>query len=426
MSLEIENYIEAQYRKIFDGTLYEETDQEFANLYENVGHERLKRIFTILHSEFNEEFKTLNQRLPTGDEEAHFWADPSRELIYRIEIVRGLQRNLAETQYAFDLDEYYETVISDCESWLSASGGSKIPPHHQEVTLYYLKPIFILRNAVPYNSVFHSLGTQGEILGRGGFSEVYKYHHPTVDIDFAVKILRPVFSSENDREEWEHRFFREAKMLFSLSHPNIVKIYDVGWLYDTPFIKMEFIDGMTLNEVIGRYSLLPFENAGRATLQILSGVQYAHERGIIHRDLKPSNVIACKDGWICKIIDFGVSAYLETEGYTRLTRTGEHVAGGLYIDPELNQNPSLRDVRSDIYSIGAILYFLLSGRAPGPDAEEYLRKANEKLTDLQVRIVMKALATELDSRYSSCKEMKIAIQEELDNISLNEVRDNEY
>ena len=251
-------------------------------------------------------------------------------------------------------------------------------------------------------------------LGEGGFGAVYPYHHPVLDMDFAVKVFSPVFVSGEEELKAEKRFFREAKMLFVLNHPNIVRVYDVGRIKGRPFIKMELVEGESLQKLHDETGNLSFGDAAKAISQVLKGLQYAHAHGIIHRDLKPSNVMAGRDAQtgetLYKIIDFGVSAFMDTEGYTRITKTGEVPAGGQYIDPELSARPMLRDSRSDIFSAGAILYFILCGRTPGPDAEEYLRRSNAELTDEQVGAVMKALSSDLDQRYASCDEMRLAVE----------------
>lgn len=107
-----------------------------------------------------------------------------------------------------------------------------------------------------------------------------------------------MFASEEDRIEGEKRFFREARMLFQLKHENIVRIYDVGRIKGRPFIKIEFVEGETLDKVQQRFSNLPFANAGRAVCQILSGLQHAHDQGIIHRDLKPTNIMVAINRWL--------------------------------------------------------------------------------------------------------------------------------
>ena len=247
-------------------------------------------------------------------------------------------------------------------------------------------------------------------IGSGGFGLVYKYHNDCLDMDFAVKVYAPVFVSSDEQKEGEKRFFREAKMLFQLNHNNIVKIYDAGRIPEGPYIRMEYIKGFNLNRLQEERGLLSFESSLEVIKPILKGLEYAHEKGIIHRDLKPSNVMFSTTEELFKIIDFGVSAFIDTDKNTKLTRTGETIAGGSYIDPLLQDDPKLRDCRSDIYSIGAIWYWLLCGRAPcGSDMKGFLKDAVPRLTGEEIDIVMKCLAGNLEERYRDCKELLNAI-----------------
>lgn len=240
-------------------------------------------------------------------------------------------------------------------------------------------------------------------IGSGGFGAVFKYHNACLDMDFALKVYAPVFVSPYEQEEGEKRFFREAKMLFQLNHRNIVRIYDAGKISEEPFIRMEYIEGYDLNGLQKKYGVLDFECSSKVIKSILNGLEYAHERGIIHRDLKPSNIVFSTKEKLFKIIDFGVSAFLDVDNHTKLTKTGEAVAGGAYIDPVLQENPKLRDCRSDIYSIGAIWYWLLCGKAPqGSDMRSYLTNAVPNLSNEQIDIVMKCLAGNLEDRYENC------------------------
>lgn len=414
LEIDIENFIEGQYRKYFQYLPYSERDQQYAGLYRDIPHEKMREMFSSFHSELTSLFDIMNSRLPTGDEGAHFWADPSRDLIAVIDTIRTLQNELEHTPYIFRINDYYDKLFNSCSLWLSQSGGSLIPPHMEKVTLFYMKPIFLPADeTLPYQEL-HELGEQSELLGRGGFGEVYRYHHPIVDIDFAVKIFNPMFASEEDKVKGEKRFFREAKMLFQLNHPNIERIYDVGRFNGKSFIKIEYVNGKTIEAIRSEHGNFSYKDAVGAIRQILNGLQHAHDNGIIHRDLKPSNVMVetAPGKWTCKIIDFGISAFMETEGYTKLTKTGERVAGGSYIDPLLQENPSLRDVRSDIYSVGAIMYYLLCGRPPiGGDVERYLRDSNSKLTNEQIAGILKSLSLDINYRYSSCDEMKHVIED---------------
>lgn len=244
----------------------------------------------------------------------------------------------------------------------------------------------------------------GSSVGNGGYGTVYLYHHKLLDMDFAIKLFEPVFVSNEENLEGEKRFFREAKVLFQLNHENIVRVYDIGRLNGQPFIRMEFVDGETIQNFVAAKGTISFERSVKPILALLNGLSYAHKLGVIHRDLKPSNFMFTKDGKF-KIIDFGISAFLESECYSKLTKTGEAIAGGLFTDPMLMSNPKLRDVRSDIYSVGAIWYFLLVGRAPaGGDARKNLLLSGNA-TELQCDIIFRCLTSNPEDRYQSCKEI---------------------
>lgn len=253
-----------------------------------------------------------------------------------------------------------------------------------------------------------------EELGNGGFGTVYRYHNDCLDMDFAVKIYNPVFVSEDDKIEGERRFFREAKIMFHLNSVNIARIYDAGRVENKPYIRMELIDGYNLNKLYEQEGNMDFNRSSEVILNILSGLKIAHDHGIIHRDLKPSNVMFSKHEKVFKIIDFGVSAFLDLNNHTNLTKTGEQIASGLYMDPLLQDNPKLRDFRVDIYSVGAIWYFLLCGRAPsGSDMRDYLKQCNDKLKDWEIDLVMKCLSGNIDDRFKTCKELSDNIKEKV-------------
>lgn len=249
----------------------------------------------------------------------------------------------------------------------------------------------------------------GEPIGNGGFGTVYKYHHKLLDHNFAIKIFEPIFVSNDENIEGEKRFFREAKVLFQLNHENIVRVYDIGRINGKPFIRMEYVDGYTLQDFIAQNSPVSFARSKKPIIALLKGLSYAHKAGVIHRDLKPSNVMVTKEGRF-KIIDFGISAYIENENHSKLTKTGESIAGGLYTDPLLMANPKLKDVRSDIYSVGAIWYYLLTGRAPaGGDARRVLLASNNA-SELQSAIILKCIASDPKDRYQTCEEILSVLQ----------------
>lgn len=271
-----------------------------------------------------------------------------------------------------------------------------------------LAPIFEYLHKVETGSDSFSLklveDELGERLGRGGFGMVHKYHHKLLDMDFAVKLFEPVFVSNEENLEGEKRFFREAKILFSLNHENIVRVYDIGRYNGQPFIRMEYVDGDTMSDFVSKNGTVSFKRSVKPITALLHGLNYAHKLGVVHRDLKPSNFMVTASGDF-KIIDFGISAFLETEGHTKLTKTGEALAGGAYTDPRLSDNPKLRDVRSDIYSVGAVWYYLLVGIAPmGGDLKKNLIESGH-VTELEANIVLKCMSSKLDDRYRNCEEL---------------------
>src|SRR4028118_66987 len=210
----------------------------------------------------------------------------------------------------------------------------------------------------------------GEPLGRGGFGEVYRFRHRLLQIDFAVRLFAPIYGGiESGHMD---RFFREARILFALNHPNIIRVFDVGIYQDRPFIRMELFAGQTLNDVLKARGRLSPKYARAIVARIAEGLDHAHSKGVIHRDLKPSNVMVAKPKQL-RILDFGLGVFIEEDIVSRVTKTGESVVGGYYTAPELLQDAKLLDPRVDIYSVGAIWFNLITGRAPaGVDVAEAL------------------------------------------------------
>lgn len=248
----------------------------------------------------------------------------------------------------------------------------------------------------------------GDKIGEGGYGSVYKYWHKQLETNFAIKFLEPKHIPLDEIQEYHRRFFREAKMLFLFNHDNIVKFYDTGLMGDIPFIKMEFIEGYNLYKLIEKYSLLPFDKSLVPITQLLEGLSVAHSQGVIHRDIKPTNIMFAVNSKKFKIIDFGIGAYIEHELYTKLTKTGENIAGNSYTAPELLENPELKDLRSDIYSIGAIWFYLLTGMPPkGSGLLKTL--LNVGVCEAQAILILRCLDS-IDDRFSSCDEVLNAIR----------------
>lgn len=241
---------------------------------------------------------------------------------------------------------------------------------------------------------------RGERIGIGGFGQGYRYKHQYFDQDFAVKIFDPAFSQGG--EGHLERFFQEAKILLRLHHPNIIRIFDVGMLGSRPFIRMEYFPGKDLNEVLKVSGHIPAKKAGQIIKEVAGALGHAHKH-VVHRDLKPSNIMIAPVGQV-RVIDFGLGAFVEKELISRITRTGERAVSGLYTAPELTADPKLTDPRTDIYSLGAVWYTMLTGRPPaGADIARQLFEVNG-VSQAYGKIVLRCLAR-VDTRHATCGEL---------------------
>lgn len=254
----------------------------------------------------------------------------------------------------------------------------------------------VSRDLYDFNNNYEEL----ELIGQGGFGQVYKYKNKLLDLHFAIKIFAPAFYNGDD--ESLERFFREASILFKLNHKNIIKILDVGLLSTRPFIKMEYFDGIDLNKALQKKGKFDSKKSLNLILSITEALNYAHEEvNIIHRDLKPSNILVAYPNKF-KIIDFGLGAFIENELFSRVTKTGESIVSGYYTAPELISNPKLLDKKVDIYSLGAIWFTLLVGLPPaGSNLKEQLVSLGT-LNQKYINSILRCL-TSNNKRYSSCE-----------------------
>ena len=248
-----------------------------------------------------------------------------------------------------------------------------------------------------------------ELIGQGGFGLVYKVKHKYLEQFFAIKIFRqhPFSTGIHDKE----RFFKEANILFNLSHPAIIRIYDIGLYNDKPFIKMEYFQGKNLNEILVRYGRIKYDKALRLVKTIADALSYAVEKlGVVHRDLKPSNVMAAIPERF-KVIDFGLGIYIEDELRTRLTQTGETVASSAYTAPELQANPQLINCACDIYSLGAIWYECLLGRVPQGTGIEEALNAEINVPPAHKKVILRSLQFDPNKRFRNWNEFQTAISD---------------
>ncbi len=195
-----------------------------------------------------------------------------------------------------------------------------------------------------------------EIIGVGGMAVVYKAYDNVENRLVAVKILKEEFLSN---QEFLRRFKNESKAIAMLSHPNIVNVYDVSFGDLIQYIVMEYIEGITLKEYIEREGSLRWKDAVHFTIQILKGLQHAHDKGIVHRDVKPQNIMVLADGTI-KVTDFGIARFARND---QRTITDKAIGSVHYISPEQARGEKT-DEKADIYSVGVMLYEMLTGKLP--------------------------------------------------------------
>ncbi len=207
--------------------------------------------------------------------------------------------------------------------------------------------------AQPYGSRYEIV----DKIARGGMADVYRAHDLLLDRPVALKVLFPELSTS---ETFVERFRREATAAANLAHPNIVSVYDWGREESTYFIVMELIDGETLGSLIHRRGQLEFDYAAAIAADVASALNYANRHGVVHRDVKPGNVLIAEDGHV-KVTDFGI-ARAQT-AHEDLTQTGSVMGTATYISPEQAEGRQL-DGRSDLYSLGVVLYEMIAGEPP--------------------------------------------------------------
>ena len=254
-----------------------------------------------------------------------------------------------------------------------------------------------------------------ERIGSGGMSVVYKALCHRLNRLVAVKILKDEYSQD---EEFRRRFHAEGQAVAMLSHPNIVSVYDVSTSAEADYIVMELVDGITLKQYMQKKGALSWKETLHFSIQIAKALAHAHEKGIIHRDIKPQNIMLLKDGTI-KVADFGIA-----ELQSSLSGSSDQAVGSVhYMAPEQAKG-AVADARSDIYSLGVVMYEMLTGALPytGDTPEEIAIKhingnpvsPHELAEDVPVKleeITLRAMSSDLQSRYQSADEMLADLEE---------------
>lgn len=268
-------------------------------------------------------------------------------------------------------------------------------------------------------------------LGQGAMGTVYKARDPMLDRIVAIKTINLTLPKD-ELAEYEARFYQEAKAAGGLSHRNIVTIYDIGRSDRVAYMAMEYLEGDELRKLMQARTPIPLSRALEIGAQVSDGLQYAHERQIIHRDIKPANIMVLNDGMI-KITDFGIARMRNNEVKTM---TGMILGSPKYMSPE-QVSGKRADTRSDIFSLGVVIYEMLTGTSPfvadnihgvmyqtmnfNPPAPKAL---NPELPDVLNFIVAKALSKNLDDRYQQAKDLSNDLREALSTL-MGDVHANE-
>jgi serine/threonine-protein kinase len=250
-------------------------------------------------------------------------------------------------------------------------------------------------------------------LGRGAMGVVYKGKDPLIDRMVAVKVIRfDQLYEEGEISPFKERFFQEAKAAGKLSHPQIVTIFDVGEDRGTSYIAMEYVEGKPLSQHISPEPLLPMEEVLRIVADVAMALDYASHHGIVHRDIKPANIMCTIEGQV-KVMDFGIAKLSSSN----LTQTGTTMGTPSYMSPEQIQGGEV-DGRSDLFSLGVVLYELLTGERPfkGDNMATLmfhittmpippLKDIASGIPDSCAAIIERLLAKDREARYQSGKDL---------------------
>ena len=265
-------------------------------------------------------------------------------------------------------------------------------------------------------------------LGRGGMGVVYKAWEPSLNRHVAIKALGEHLLGDEGLIE---RFTREAKSMAAINHPNVIQVYFIGMEENQPYFAMEFIEGVSLDDLLRGNNVLTVPHAKEILRQACAGLAVAHERDLVHRDIKPANLMICDDGTV-KVVDFGIA---QTREYgDKLTNTGEFVGTPGYLSPEVCTGKEV-DARSDIFALGIVFYEMLAGKVPFENDSPLglmlevvqaeipdIREVNKKVDKKTSYILEKMIAKNPEERCQSCQEVIKQLGPSTIDLSLEDIK----
>lgn len=381
--MNIENYIESQYRELLSCS---QINAEYSDLYKSFRIQKLREILMTLHHDLVGLFRTMNERLPTGEHEAHFWAEPSRDLIKRIEIIFSLVSSLKETPLAFQIDPYYLDLLTRCRDFLSSSGGSSLPPNMAKVELYYTLPIFLPLSSITISHKQQDFTFDLKLIGSGSYANVYKYKDTFYNRPFILKRAKKELT---DKEV--ARFKREFDVMNDLSSPYILEVYCYN--PDKNEYIMEYMDYTLDGYIAAHNSTLTIVQRKGIAQQILRAFDYLHSKGHLHRDISPKNILIKEydDTLVVKLSDFGL---VKIPDSTLTTVNTEFK--GYFNDPALVvEGFNTYGIVHETYALTRVIYFVMTGKTN-----------TEKITNQNLRaFVEKGLNPDKIKRFQNIRDM---------------------
>ena len=348
--MNVENYLESQYRELLSCS---QINAEYSNLYKSFRNQKLREILMTLHHDLVGLFRTMNERLPTGEHEAHFWAEPSRDLIKRIEIIFSLVSSLKETPLAFQIDPYYLDLLTRCRDFLSSSGGSALPQNMAKVELYYTLPIFLPLSSITISHKQQDFTFDLKLIGSGSYANVYKYKDTFYNRPFILKRAKKELT---DKEV--ARFKREFDVMNDLSSPYILEVYCYN--PDKNEYIMEYMDYTLDGYIAAHNSTLTIIQRKGIAQQILRAFDYLHSKGHLHRDISPKNILIKEydDTLVVKLSDFGL---VKIPDSTLTTVNTEFK--GYFNDPALVvEGFNTYGIVHETYALTRVIYFVMTGK----------------------------------------------------------------
>ena len=386
--MNIENYIESQYRELLACS---QINAEYSDLYKPFKNQKLREILMTLHHDLIGLFRTMNERLPTGEYEAHFWAEPSRDLIKRIDIIFSLFSSLKGTPLAFQIDSYYLDLLTRCRDFLSSSGGSSLPPHMAKVDLYYTLPIFMPLNSITISHKQQDFTFELKLIGSGSYANVYKYKDTFYNRPFILKRAKKELTNKEIA-----RFKREFDVMNELSSPYILEVYCYN--PDKNEYIMEYMDDTLDEYVTAHNSTLTIIQRKGIAQQILRAFDYLHSKGHLHRDISPKNILIKEydDTLVVKLSDFGL---VKIPDSTLTTVNTEFK--GYFNDPALVvEGFDTYGIVHETYALTRVIYFVMTGKTN-----------TEKISNPNLRtFVERGLNPDKTKRFQNIRDMILAFK----------------